>query len=159
MRPSLAAITKFRSWFHAGEEGALAVYTKPYRMNLVIQSVGLLAFWAVFPVLQGYSLGLMSIAAYALPRVVAEGRRAIVFSDSEFIYRPPFAPPVRVPFVQVLHFRRSKVTVSYLLRLGFVNGIIVTLVEGSELAFPLDFKERDEILQRLISLTGKAIDE
>ena len=66
---------------------------------------------------------------------------------------------MRAPIAQIGHLRLSKVTVSYLLRPAFKKGIIVTLADGDELALPLDFKERDEILQRLRAITGKGIDD
>ena len=78
-RRSLDPIVRFRSWLHAGEEAAIVVYSKPYRMKLVLQVCAFAAFWTLFPLLRRYSLGLVTIAAYALPRAAAEGRRAVVF--------------------------------------------------------------------------------
>jgi hypothetical protein len=94
----------------------------------------------------------------ALPRTLIEARRAIIFTNAEIIYRPPLGPPRRVPIAMVQHLTKSRVATSYLLRASGRPGIIITLANGAKEAWPLDFDGRDEILQRLGALTGKAID-
>ena len=52
---------------------------------------------------------------------------------------------------------RSNVIVSYMLRASRRPGVIMTLTNGEEEVWPLDFDERDEILRRLSAATNKAI--
>jgi hypothetical protein len=148
---------KFRRWWHAGEEGALAVHTRPFRARVLLLCIVIVACWAYFPVMQKYPLCLLLAALLAVPRSVAEGRRAIVFTDTEVRYRPPFAEPWRVRMADIQSLKPFKVTLFTLSRPHRVPGILLTMSGGESIALPLDFMERDEIVQRITAATGKVI--
>ena len=148
-----------RSWLHAGEEGALIVYNKHYRVKLLLVCCTLATSWAFLPVMRQCPIGFLVIAAFWLPRTLAEGRRAIIFTNTEVIYRPPFAQPLRTAIAGIQSLKRSKVTLSVGLRAIRGPGVLLTTMTGETTALPLDFKEREEILQRVNAVTGKTVAE
>lgn len=133
------------------------VYPKPFRRTLLLQCSAFTAFWVFFPKLRQYPAGLLALAAFALSRTLAEGRRAIIFTEKEVIHRPPLGRPRRVLISRIEGLMRSNVIVSYMLRASRRPGVIMTLTNGEEEVWPLDFDERDEILRRLSAATDKAI--
>ena len=92
--------------------------------------------------------------------MLAKGRRAIVFTNMELVYRPPVGGPVRASIAGIQGIKRSQVArlVGYQ-RLSSTQGMLLTMANGETIAMPLDFKERAEILQRLTVVTGKTISE
>lgn len=147
----------FQSWWQAGEETALVVYAKNFRMTLLLQCCAFAAFCAI-PSFRRYILVLLVLTVLTLSRTVAEGRRAIIFTESEVIYRPALARLRRVPFSSIRNLTRTNVTVFYLLRPSSRLGVTMTLTNGEEEVWPLDFNERDEVLRRLSAATGKTIE-
>ena len=104
-------------------------------------------------------IGFLVIAAFWLPRTLAEGRRAIIFTNTEVIYRPPFAQSLCTAIAGIQSLKRSKVTLSFGLRAIRRPGVMLTTMTGETTALPLDFKEREEILQRVSEVTGKTVAE
>lgn len=94
---------------------------------------------------------------FALPRTLVEGRRAIIFTEAEVIYRPPLGSPRRVLMAAIQDLAISPVLITYFLRAARRPGMTLTLTDGATEVWPLDFEGRDEILQRLSLLTGKTI--
>jgi hypothetical protein len=117
-------LNAFQSWRHAGEDSALVVYARPYRLRLLILCCMFVAFWKLFPLLHQYPAVLPVMAAYAFPRVLAEGRRAIIFTKSDVIYRPPFGHPWRAPIADIANLKGSRAILSVGLQLHFVGGIL-----------------------------------
>jgi hypothetical protein len=117
----------------------------------------MVAAWWFFPDLRRYQLA--TLAAVFLLRTMAEGRRAIVLTQAEVIYRPPLGRPIRTPIAGIQSIRRTRVTVSYGLQPSRVPGVVMNLVNGEVVALPLDFKKQDDLLLRLSAVTGKAIEE
>ena len=105
----------FQTWWRAGEETALVVYSKSFRKTILLQCCAFAAFWAL-PSFRQYFLILLVVAVFALSRTLAEGRRAIIFTKSEVIYRPPLGRLRRVPLSKIQNLTRTDVTVFYLLR-------------------------------------------
>lgn len=101
---------------------------------------------------------ILVIAAVTLPRTAVEGRRAIIFTDAEVLYRPPFGPPRRVLVTAIRELRRSPVIASMFAQTSRRPGVVMTLSGGATEAWPLDFRDREEILGRLSAITGKAIE-
>ena len=132
------------------------VYSKRFLGRLVFQCCAFAMFWVFMPFFRQY---LLLLAALITPRVPAEGRRAIIFTQTEVIYRPPFARPISASIAGVQNIKRSKVLISYGLKAYSVPGAVLTMANGETVALPLDFKERDEILRRLSAVTGKEIAE
>jgi len=152
----------FRCWLHAGEDGAIVIYNKRYRLKLFLTCCILGAAWMLFPEMRERRgpLILLGLTAFWLPRMLAEGRRAIVFTNMELVYRPPVGGPVRASIAGIQGIKRSQVArlVGYQ-RLSSTQGMLLTMANGETIAMPLDFKERAEILQRLTVVTGKTISE
>lgn len=143
----------FRSWFHAGEERATAKYAKRCWMLLLLESC---VFAGFFLLVREVRWPIVVIMGIALPRTLAEGRRAVIFTEVEIIYRPPFGQPRRVPIAAVRALRVCQVVVTYFARPSRRPGVAITLADGTREVWPLDFEEHDEILRRLSALTGKA---
>jgi hypothetical protein len=148
-----------RAWLRAGEEGALIVYNKHYRVKLLLVCCTLATSWAFPPVMRQCPIGFLVIAAFWLPRILAEGRRAFIFTNTEVIYRPLFAQPLCTAIAGIQSLKRSKVTLSFGLRAIRRPGVMLTTMTGETTALPLDFKEREEILQRVSEVTGKTVAE
>jgi hypothetical protein len=108
-------------------------------------------------VLREYPLCLLLLAAFGLSRTLAEGRRAIIFNESEVLYRPPFGQPVHALINDIQSLKRSKVTLSAGLRPARVSGVLMKMENGETITFPLDFRQHYEILRRLSAITGKRV--
>jgi hypothetical protein len=74
---------------------------------------------------------ILVIAAVTLPRTAVEGRRAIIFTDAEVLYRPPFGPPRRVLVTAIRELRRSPVIASMFARASRRTGVVMTLSGGA----------------------------
>jgi hypothetical protein len=136
----------FRSWRYAGEEAAVVIYAKSIKKTLLLQCCGFAVFFLAF---QQFIWSLVVVAMIVLPRTLAEGRRAIIFTETEVIYRPPLGSPRRVLIATIRDLVISPVLITYFLRTARRPGVIMTLRDGATEAWPLDFEGRDEILQRL----------
>jgi hypothetical protein len=147
------------SWWHAGEEGALVVFTKRVLARFLFVSIAFVGFWIFIPLFHQRPLALALLAAVALPRVLVEARRAIIFTETQLIYRPPLAGVRRIPIVGIQGLRSAKVARSYLLRAAWVPGVLLRMKTGEMVSLPLDLKERHEILQRLSALVGEPIEQ
>jgi hypothetical protein len=86
------------------------------------------------------------------------GRRAIIFTETEVVYRPPLGPPRRIPVASIQRIKRSRVLVPYMLRDVTLAGVNLSLEDGTTLDWPLDFEAPEEILKRLSVLAGKTVD-
>jgi hypothetical protein len=148
----------FRRWLHAGEQGAVVVYSKPFGWRLLFQG-SITVSWLLIPSLHRLPILPIVMGALMLPRTLAEGRRAIIFTQTEIIYRPPFARPCHFTIGCIQRIKRRRVTVYSGLEPSPVPGVAMTLASGVKELLPLDFKDRAEILRRLSSVTGKAIEE
>lgn len=140
-------------WLHAGEGNAMVVYRKRLLLRLLYQAIGMVLV-SFFPVLYGNRpIILVVVAIVGFPRQLFEGRRAVIFTPTELIYRPAFGAPRRIPLASIAHLRCRKVVTPFNLQVHPVPGVILTLKNGKVEAVPLDFKERPEIIQRLEALT------
>lgn len=146
--------SSFQSWRHAGEDGALAIYVKGVRWILLLLCCMLIL---LFFVLYDKKF-ILVIAVVTVPRTALELRRAIIFTDAEVLYRPPFGPLRCVLVTAIRELRRSPVFVSVFVRASRSPGLVITLSGGATEAWPLDFRDREEILGRLSAITGKAIE-
>jgi hypothetical protein len=151
----------FRSWLHAGEDRAIAIYNKRYRLKFFLTCCILGGAWMFFFEMRERRgpIVLLGLTAFWLPRALAEGRRAIVFTNTELVYRPPVGRPIRALIAGIQGIKRSKVARLVGPRPSFTTGVLLTMANGETIAMPLDFKERGEILQRLSAVTGKSISE
>jgi hypothetical protein len=151
-----SALAGFQCWLHAGEEEAVAVYPKSIRKIFLLQCGALAAFLYLFP---QYAYPLIIVAIIGLLWTLAMGRKAIIFTEAEVIYRPPFSQPRRVRISMIQGLTRSVVLVAYLLRASPRPGMTIALANGAKELWPLDIEGRDEILHRLSVLTGRMIGE
>ncbi len=145
------------SWRHAAEDGAIEVYTKHVTRNLVLQGFALAAFLYLFRHTFATVIAILVIVIIAVPRTLAEARRALIFTSTEIIYRPPLGPPRHVGLKKIESLTRSKVLTSYLLRPVPRPGVVLKLSNGATEAWPLDFEDEGRILERLAVLTEKPI--
>lgn len=86
-----------RSWWHAGEEYAVAVYSQRVFLIAAIAIALFVCFWLVGSIFHRTEFLPFAAAAFAL-RIIVERRRAIIFTLDEFIYRPLFGSPVKFTF-------------------------------------------------------------
>jgi hypothetical protein len=148
-------LASFKAWRRAGEEGALAAYRKSVRILCLVQLCGIALFVFAFPQLSWTTLG---IGALAMCCNFGLGRRAIIFTETEVVYRPPLGPPRRIPVASIQRIKRSRVLVPYMLRDVTLAGVNLSLEDGTTLDWPLDFEAPEEILKRLSVLAGKTVD-
>src|ERR1700722_1165249 len=83
------------------------------RKIFLLQCGALAAFLYLFP---QYAYPLIIVAIIGLLWTLAMGRKAIIFTEAEVIYRPPFSQPRRVRISMIQGLTRSVVLVAYLLR-------------------------------------------
>jgi len=137
-------------WRHAGETGSLAVYSKKIAALITVHGILILIFW-VLAMRLGRARELVTYILLAVfgPRTIIEGRRAIIFTPTEVIYRPAFASPLHVPLQCIVSVRANLLLDLFLLRPRYLSGVALTLTSGDTVKFPVDFKEQSEILRRL----------
>jgi hypothetical protein len=151
-----SVLAGFQRWLHAGEEGALKVYPKRIRKVLLLQCGALAIFLYRFP---QYAWPLVIVAIIGFLFTLADGRRAIIFTELEVIYRPPLGSPRRVLISTIQCLKQSVVLVAYMIRASRRPGVTITLKNGGEEVWPLDVEDRDGVLQRFSALTGGPVGE
>jgi hypothetical protein len=137
-------------WWYAAEEEPIAVYRQG-KIHLVLAGIYLLLF-SVITLAFGHP-GLLLVFAPIVLRELVDGRKAIIFTAKEVIYRPPLASPIRVPFCDVIGFEQKSFYTTWLLRPRLVAGLVITLKNGEKPMIPLDFVEGTKIIERLEAAT------
>jgi hypothetical protein len=157
-----SGVTRFHAWWHAGEDGAVAVYTRT-RGVLVIGLV--MAFWAIAAIVcwnlfPQYLAIPFAFGVIEFGQAVAAQRMAIIFTPTEVIYRPQISPPIRVPLKAIVSMRRTSLVYTLPL-LSFRRypkpAIALVLLLGQETVIPVDFSASGEIFRRLREATGMPI--
>lgn len=146
-----------RSWWHAGEDGAVVVYRKGMWALLVRMSLCLIIICLFVPSIPQFRT-VLPVVALPFLRGIAEGRRAIIFTDTLLIYRPPFADVLRIPIAEITSLKKALVPQSYFFRGRWVSGLCLTMANGEIIPLPLNIAKEDEVLQRLSAVTAKPID-
>jgi hypothetical protein len=148
---------QLRAWWHTGEDGTVVVYRKGVTVLVIRMLLCLVALWVLVPATHRYLNALVPVAALGFLRGMAEARRAIIFTDTLLIYRPPFAAVHCIPLAEIAGLRRSFVAQSYGLRARWARGVQLTMTTGETIPLPLDTPKADEILQRLSAIIAKPI--
>jgi hypothetical protein len=138
--PQPSVLRRLWHWRHAGEDGALTIFSSKAGPILIVLLVALIAAWFLFPKIQAYPLILGAIGLVVALRTLADSRRAIIFTSAHLIYRPPFGPPVRIPLKDIIRVEDATAVRSFALRPRIVNGIALTLSGGETHTLPLDFE-------------------
>lgn len=146
------------AWLHAGELNAIVTYRKRVMLRLLCQVGAMLLLYFLPASFMHHPFILVVGAILVVPRTLFEGRRALILTSTELIYRPAFGPPRRILLANIAHLQRRKVPTVIYLRGRFVQGVELTLKNGEVEKVPLDFKGRPEIIQRLEASTGKSCD-
>jgi hypothetical protein len=139
-----------RVWWRMGEENAAAVYRRGFWtlfMLFILTCLVLSLFSAFLPrKLTGFIVGL---AVWLFFRIVAEGRRAIIFSPDSIKCRPPFGPPRTTRISDISRIDEATMMVTFNGCVHFTGGVKLVLKDGDTLGIPLDFPDRKEILKRI----------
>jgi len=142
----------YAKWRHAGEEGAIAVYTARcwgVSVLLLYAALSLCLFLAHLP----YLLITGPLMFATIPDL-ENARRAIIFTPAALRYRPTFGKLRGIAISHIFVLRRSRVTKdSYRAPLS-LPAIELTLLFGEKLTLALDREGADEIVDRLRKMTG-----
>ncbi len=149
---------RFKQWLHAGEESTSIVFGKSIGPILLIEFLVLAGAWILSSTIREYPYSLPALALVFIPLTVLEGRKAIIFTDFEIVYRPAFGDPVRTVIAEIQAITRSTVTVAVFLRVSRAPGLVIKLRDGRTVTIPLDFRQRDKIIRRVSMATGRAIE-
>jgi hypothetical protein len=148
---------KLRSWWRAGEDGAIVVYRRRLSGMILRMLVALAILAALAPAILRYRNVVLPVVALGVVRGAAEFRRAIMFTGTTLIYRPPFASIRCIPLGGIAGLRKAFVISSFLLRARWTRGVSLTMTNGETILLPLNFGYRSEILERLSAVTAKPI--
>lgn len=137
---------KFHDWWHAGEEGAIAIYGSDSRVYLVIAgfcfltavAMTIIGWWR--PVVLLVTLGVIGVSS---------SRYAIIFTASEFVVRPGFGDATRILYSSI-----TRMTSGYS---GKQPAVILQLPFGQTYTLNPDVIDAQQMLQRLQQITGKQI--
>ena len=145
-----------RHWWQAGEEHAVMKYQKQNGSDVLFCLFLIAVLWLI---LGPNYVGLKAaLALMIFAEVVLERRIAILFTNSEVIYRPMLRTPRRIRFEHVVEIRKATVHRRSLgAFVGFEPGVVLRILGGEVLTWPLPFARSDEILQQLARLTGRPI--
>lgn len=149
------SITSLVSWRHAGEEGAIAIFRKRVGVIFALQVAALAAL--VFSIFPQLTWVVVAIAVLALSTTLANGRRAIIFTETEVRYRPPLGSTRPVLISEIRGLTRSCVLIPYLIRSVLRPGVSITLANGATEVWPLDIEQPEEVLRRLSVVARKAV--
>ena len=156
MMPALT-FRRFRSWLHAEEEDAVVVYNDNPIAGFVFQLCVILGSCVFIPVMRRWIVLPVTLACAATAHTLVDARRAIIITPKAVVYRPRFGRPRRVAIAKIQGISHAKV-------LDYrydepVPGVLISLVNGEEEAFPLNFRARSRILEHIAAVAGKAIGE
>jgi len=147
----------FGEWWHAGAENATSIYPGRWKFAMAVRIV-VVAFCLWIPALPGYSklfpILALSFAAMTVLMLIAERRRAMIFTESTVVYRPLFGKPHIVAFKNVLGLRRVAASVT---GTDTQRGIAIDLPDGHIESWPLRFDGQAEILEGLSAFSGKPV--
>lgn len=150
------SLNNAQSRHHGSEGDTVAIYRSRIMVRaLLLSIVGFLVFEYFFP---QYTRTILALAALSLPFPLVAVRRAIIFTRTEVIYRPAVGSSRRVVIAQIQWLTKCSMLVSDGIRAVPQPAIKIVLPSGATETWPLFFDRPDEILQRLSSMTGKAIE-
>ena len=119
---------------------------------LLIEHLILATLWFFLALFRPYAeIRLPFLVVYSMltPMILAERRRAIIFTGTEVIYRPTLGGLVRVSLANIAAVRLSTMVRAVWLRAASVGAAELTLVDGQKQLVPLDFPGGLEIHARL----------
>lgn len=137
-----------RNWYHAGEEEAVAVYSKNMAPIIIVQAGLLVIFWFVLRAAHCQFV-IPIVSLFIFPRALAESRRAIIFSRDEVIERPTLGSLRRVRLTMILRAERISTIQSYGLRPMRCESARLRLTDLSEHIIRLDVDHGQEVFDRL----------
>jgi len=147
------AFDLIKVWWRAGEENATAVYRLGFRrlfVELIVVYLLIGLCWAFVP--QRWII--VGAAMWTLFRMLAEGRRAIIFRPDAITYRPPLLSPRTIRVGDISRVQEGRVWLTFN---GFARpraGVNLMLKDGDAFGIPLDFPDREEILRRIKLAVG-----
>jgi hypothetical protein len=155
-------------WWHSGEDAAIAVYPDGVGRMLIVEAAVIVVFWLVLQLFSHLLGRLLAIpvpgSSFRLPFLIvvpsmallttAEWRRAIIFTQTDLIYRPPFGELLQISLASIVSLRLIWAKRLFCLRPILVTAVELHLIDGQERVIPLDFPRNSEILAHLCRLTN-----
>jgi hypothetical protein len=146
-------VDKVKAWRSEGERDVIIVYHHDLTSVIIVLVLVQLPLLFLSLLLFPRALVLMTAVAFVL-RTLAEGRRALIFTPSQIMYRPPFGRVEAVAFSNIASTRLCTIFTLFLLRPRLVSAVELTILNGDTIAMPLDFKDWPAIVNRLVPHTG-----
>ena len=128
------------------EEGnAVAVYRPGLILPLAILTLITILLWTTVPrFFQEYAFLLVSWSVCAVP-IALRRRRAAIFTQDAFIFRPIFGQPLKVPFAGIKRVQWVPQTSDEYP----VPTVCIEFIVGGQIQVALDVKGSDEVIRRL----------
>jgi hypothetical protein len=135
---------------------------------LVIEAAIILVFWLMFRVITQVlgqlfaiprsgallRLPILIVIAYVGLLTAAEWRRAIIFTQTDVVYRPAFGELSRVSLKNIVSLNLTSTMRLFCLKPTLVSAVELILVDGQKSILPLDFFQGSEMLTQLCRLTN-----
>jgi len=155
---------RYQQWRHAGEEHAIAIYRYSIRGDLVAAViVSLFVGLGFLALADNKILELLSAATFLCltASALAKRRIAVIFTESELIYRPALGSPRRFRLSGIQGISRGRIYVPWeLFPLdwgAWRPGIVLKLPYNQSFQMRLDLPRSDEIAKRLSDMSSISI--
>jgi len=151
-------IRRWRRWWHAGEDGATAVYGNNFLWLVLFLLFIVVACSVLGLALNGEGVLILVVVtllpvAFIFPTGMA--RVAIIFTETAVIYRPYFGRPKEAPYAEIVNVRRIFIP-------GFrmnYHALELKLASGEILRWDLMVSYPNEVLERLERSAGKSVEQ